>query len=173
VVCARGLIPANPSPHKTVFIKQGEHRSATARCPKGQYLVTGGFQRTDFGADGGNYVTESRAVGPRAWKVSGSAFPLGGGELTAIAYCVKHKGPILTEVSGSAQVPAGESGTATTDPCPEDLQLTTTGFSSEGSRNGFFVGSSLNDNGTSSTTSFGRFGPVDLTAYGYCLRARG
>ena len=55
VVCARGLLPANPSPHRTVFIKQGETRSATARCPKGQYLISGGFQRTDFGADGGNY----------------------------------------------------------------------------------------------------------------------
>src|SRR5262249_57566460 len=84
VVCARGLIPANPSPHKTVFIRQGETRSATARCPRGQYLIMGGFQRTDFGADGGNYVTESRADGPSAWKVSGSAFPLGRPHLTPL-----------------------------------------------------------------------------------------
>jgi hypothetical protein len=172
-VCANGLIPANPSPHKTIFIKSGEIRSAVARCPRGQYLVTGGFQRTNFGADGGNYITESRAVGPRAWKVSGSAFPLGGGELTAIAYCVRHKGPILTEVSGSAAVPAGQSGTATTDPCPSDLRLTTTGFSTNGSRNAFFVASSLNENGTSSTSAFGHFGTANVTAYGYCLRARG
>jgi hypothetical protein len=172
-VCGRGLIPANPSPHKTVFIKQGETRSATARCPKGQYLITGGFQRTDFGADGGNYITESRADGPRAWRVSGSAFPLGGGELTAIAYCVRHKGPILTEVKGNADVPAGGTATATTLPCPSGQRLTSTGFSSNGSSNAFFVGSSLNGDGSSSTTSFGHFGPAALTAYGYCLRARG
>jgi hypothetical protein len=171
-VCGRGLIPANPSPHKTVFIKQGETRSATARCPKGQYLITGGFQRTDFGADGGNYVTESRADGTRAWRVSGSAFPLGGGELTAIAYCVRHKGPILTEVSANADVPAGGTATATTPSCPSGQRLTSTGFSTNGSSNAFFVGSSLNGNNTSSTTAFGHFGPAALTAYGYCLRAR-
>jgi hypothetical protein len=171
-VCGRGLIPANPSPHKTVFIKQGETRSATARCPKGQYLITGGFQRTDFGADGGNYVTESRADGPKAWKVSGSAFPLGGGELTAIAYCVRHKGPILKEVSANADIPAGGTATATTPSCPSGLRLTSTGFSTNGSSNAFFVGSSLNGDNTSSTTAFGHFGPAALTAYGYCLRAK-
>ena len=52
--------------------------------------------------------------------------------------------------------------------------MTTTGFSTNDSRNGFFVGSSLNDDGTSTTTAFGHFGPVpSLTAYGYCLRAKG
>jgi hypothetical protein len=171
-VCGRGLIPANPSPHKTVFIKQGETRSATARCPKGQYLITGGFQRTDFGADGGNYITESRADGPRAWRVSGSAFPLGGGELTAIAYCVRHKGPILREVSANADVPAGGTATATTPSCPSGLKLTSTGFSTNGSSNAFFVGSSLNGDASSTATAFGRFGPAALTAYGYCLRAK-
>ena len=73
-VCGRGLVSATPSPHKTIFIKSGQIRSATARCPKGQHLVTGGFQRTNFGADGGNYVTESRAISSRAWRVTGSAF---------------------------------------------------------------------------------------------------
>jgi hypothetical protein len=133
VVCGRGW-SGQPSPHKTVFIKSGEIRSATARCPKGQQLVTGGFQRTNFGIDGGgNYVTESRAVGTRAWRVSGSAFPPGGGELTAIAYCVKHKRPFLTEVSASAPVVPGQSATATTPPCPAGRRLTTTGFSTDGS----------------------------------------
>ena len=84
-VCARGQIPQNPTPHKTVFILPGQTKSAIARCPKGQQLITGGFQRTNFASDGGNYVTESRAVGARAWKVSGSAYigsgTTGGGEL--------------------------------------------------------------------------------------------
>ena len=39
-----------------------------------QFLVSGGFQRTNFRSDGGNYVTESRAAGPKAWTVSGSAY---------------------------------------------------------------------------------------------------
>ncbi len=62
-VCARGQIPQNPTPHKTVFILPGQTKSAIARCPNGQQLITGGFQRTNFASDGGNYVTESRAVG--------------------------------------------------------------------------------------------------------------
>jgi hypothetical protein len=52
--------------------------------------------------------------------------------------------------------------------------MTTTGFSTNGSRDAFFVASSLNDDDTSSTTAFGHFGPVpSLTAYAYCIRVKG
>lgn len=175
VICGRGLVPASPSPHKTVFIGSGQTRSATARCPKGQQLVTGGFQRSNFGFEGGgNYVTESRAVGSRAWRVTGASFPEGGGELTAIAYCVKHRRPFLTEVSASTPVAPGQSATATTPQCPAGRRMTTTGFSTDGSRNALFVGSSLNGDGSSSSTVFGHFGPAPtLIAYGYCLRIKG
>src|SRR5919204_402248 len=74
VVCGRGVDVATPTPHKTVWIRSGQHKTVTARCPKGQFLVSGGFQRTNFRSDGGNYVTESRAAGPRAWTVTGSAY---------------------------------------------------------------------------------------------------
>jgi hypothetical protein len=175
-VCALGLIPQNPTPHKTVFILPGQTKSAIARCPKRQQLVTGGFQRTNFASDGGNYVTESRAVGSNAWKVSGSAFigsgETGGGELTAIAYCVRHRAPILTEVSSApVPVPAGQNAAATTPTCPGNLRLTTTGFDLDG-RNAFYAGSSLDDDGTTTANAFGYFGPSQLTAYGYCLRAK-
>jgi hypothetical protein len=171
-VCGRGLRPANPSPHATVFIRSDQIKSATAVCPKGQFLIAGGFQRTNFDSTGGNYVTESRADGPRAWRVTGSAFGgSGGGELTAIAYCVKHRGAILTEVSASAPIPFGATATATTPPCPAGLTLTSAGFSA--SPNSFYAGSSLNPDGTSTATAFGYFAAAPtLTAYGYCLRAR-
>jgi hypothetical protein len=177
-LCARGLIPQNPTPHKTVFILPGQTKSATAHCPKGQQLITGGFQRTNFASDGGNYVTESRAVGTNAWKVSGSAFigsgTTGGGELTAIAYCVRHRSPILTEVaSAPALVPNGANASATSPQCPAGLTLTTTGFSLGDSRNAFYAGNSLNADGTTTASAFGYFGVADsLTAYGYCLRAK-
>ena len=122
--------PANPTPHATVFIRSGETKTVTAACPKGQFLIAGGFQRTNFDSTGGNYVTQSHAYGPRAWQVTGSAWGgSGGGELTAIAYCVKHRGPILTEVSGSAPVPFGAAAHATTPACPAGLRMTSTGFS--------------------------------------------
>jgi hypothetical protein len=175
-VCARGLIPHNPSPHKTVFILPGQTKSATARCPKGQQLVSGGFQRTNFASDGGNYVTESRAIGTRAWKVTGSAYigsgTTGGGELTALAYCVKRRGPLLNEVSStSVPVPAGMNASATTPSCPDGQRMTTTGFSFD-SRNAFYAGNSLNDDGSTTANAFGYFGPTNLSAYGYCVRAK-
>jgi hypothetical protein len=173
-VCGGGLRPANPSPHATVFIRSGQVKSTTASCPKGQFLIAGGFQRTNFDSTGGNYVTESRAAGPRAWTVTGSAFGgSGGGELVAIAYCVRHRGPILTEVSASAPLAFGSAASATTARCPPGLTLTSTGFTS--SPNALYAGSSINADGTSTTTAFGYFGaaPPGLTAYGYCLRAAG
>jgi hypothetical protein len=176
-VCARGQIPQNPTPHKTVFILPGQTKSAIARCPKGQQLITGGFQRTNFASDGGNYVTESRAIGTNAWGVTGSAYigsgTTGGGELTAIAYCSKARGPILTEVSASSPVPTMSNASATTPSCPSGLTLTSSGFSLNGSRNAFYAGSSINPDGTTTANAFGYFGAADnLTAYGYCQRAR-
>ncbi|HEX6587299.1 MAG TPA: hypothetical protein VF052_11165 [Solirubrobacterales bacterium] len=171
-VCGRFLRPSNPTPHATVFIRSGETKSATARCPKGQFLIAGGFNRTNFDSTGGNYVTESRADGPRAWRVTGSAFGgSGGGELVAIAYCVKRRGPILTEVSASAPVPFGATATATTPSCPAGLRMTSTGFSAAPSA--LYAGSSLNPDGTTTATAVGHFAAAPtLTAYGYCMRAR-
>jgi hypothetical protein len=172
-VCARFLRPANPSPHATIFIRSDQVKSTTAVCPKGQFLIAGGYQRTNFDSTGGNYVTESRADGPSAWRVTGSAFGgSGGGELTAIAYCVKHRGPILTETSAFAPIPFRGLSTATTPPCPAGLTLTSTGFT--GSPGTFFAGGSLNPDGTSTASAFGYFAAApSLTAYGYCMRTRG
>ena len=116
VVCGKGLVPAS-RPRKTVFIRSGETKAATARCPRGHVLMGGGFQRTNFRGHGGDYVTESRAIG-NAWRATGHAFGVDGGELTAIAYCDKSKRPLLTEVSASTPLPAGTFATATTPPCP-------------------------------------------------------
>ena len=177
-VCARSQFPQNPTPHKTVFLRPGETKSATARCPKGQFLIMGGFQRTNFASDGGNYVTASHADGPSAWTVSGSAFigtgTTGGGELTAIAYCSKAKGPILTEVpSMPLPVPAGQNASATTPSCPAGLTLTATGFSLGDSRDAFYAGNSINPDNTTTANAFGYFGgSANLTAYAYCQTAR-
>jgi hypothetical protein len=175
-VCARGQIPQNPTPHKTVFILPGQTQSAIARCPNGQKLITGGFQRTNFGSDGGDYITESRAVGSNAWKVTGSAFigsgTTGGGELTAIAYCARSQKRILTEVK-SAPAPVAQSANAsvTTPACPGNMRLTSAGFALD-SRNAFYVGNSIDGGDTTTANAFGYFGPANLTAYGYCQRAK-
>jgi hypothetical protein len=175
VVCGRGVIPATPTPHKTAWVKTGQHKTVTARCPKGQFLVSGGFQRTNFRSDGGNYVTESRAAGPKAWRVSGSAYgPTGQGELTAIAYCARMKKPKLTEVSsGPVPINANQVGSTTTSACPKGKRLVAGGFSSGGSSNAFFADGAINADNTFTTRSYGFFGPVSsLTSYGYCWPAK-
>jgi hypothetical protein len=188
VVCGRGLVPGS-SPHKTVFVKRHQTNTAIARCPRGQYLFSGGFQRTNFTTPfltfGGNYITESRAISPQAWQVTATAAGHDGGELTAIAYCARNKRPLMTEVSASTPLAAGRSATATTPPCEAGLELTAGGFSFGGLQQPFFAGGfsfggsqqaffaegSINSDGAWSATGFGYFGPAPaLTAYGYCLR---
>jgi hypothetical protein len=169
-VCGFGVIPANPTPHTTVYLRPGQTKTVTARCPRGQFLVSGGFQRTDFRSDGGDYVTESRAAGNKAWTVSGHAYGIGSGELTAIAYCARMKKPTLKQVV-SSPVPVGgnQSAETATPSCPGGTRLVAGGFSSGGSNNGFFAQGTIESNDTFSVSSHGFFGPVaGLTAYGYC-----
>jgi hypothetical protein len=174
VICGRGLVPMS-SPHRTVFVQRRSTNTAIASCPSGQYLFGGGFQRTNFTTPfrtyGGNYITESRAASPTAWRVTAAAAGWDGGELTAIAYCARDPSLPLTEVQASAPVPAAGSAIATAPPCPPGLELTSGGFSLGGSRSAFFGGGYFSEDGTWSATAFGYFGPAEsLTAYGYCLR---
>ena len=131
----------------------------TAHCPSGQFLVSGGFQRTDFRSDGGDYVTESRAAGTKAWTVSGHAYGTGSGELTAIAYCARMKNPTLTEVA-SSPLPsrAGQSASTTTPSCPSGRRLVAGGFSMNGSTDAFFADGTLNPNNTWTASAYGFFG---------------
>jgi hypothetical protein len=171
VQCAKGLVPTE-SPHKTFFVLPGQTKSATATCPGGTKLFSGGFQRSNFLVYGGSYPTESRAVGPKSWQVTGSGFGAFGGELTAVALCTKDKSLPLTEVSASAQIGGGQTASATTPGCPGGRKLTTGGFSFNGSKSAFFADGFFNSSGTWSVTGHGYFGPAQLTALGYCLRAK-
>jgi hypothetical protein len=171
VQCAKGLVPTE-SPHKTFFVLPGQTKSATATCPGGTRLFSGGFQRSNFLVYGGSYPTESRAVGPKSWKVTGSAFGAFGGELTAVALCAKDPSLPVTEISDSTAIAGGQRGSATTPACPAGRKLTTGGFSFNGSQQAFFADGFFNSTGTYSVTGFGYFGPAQLTAFGYCLKAK-
>lgn len=170
-VCAKGLVPT-ASPHKTFFVRPGQTKSATAHCPGGTQLFSGGFQRSNYLIYGGSYPTESHAVGTKAWTVTGSAFGAFGGELTAVALCTKDRSLPLTEVSSTTTISGGRSAETTTPPCPGGRKLTTGGFSFNGSTNAFFAGGSINGDGSWTASGFGHFGPTPtMTAYGYCLNA--
>ena len=195
-VCGRGLVPSS-SPHRTVFVRKNETNSTTVSCPPGEYLFGGGYQRTNFSTPwltfGGNFATESRAIGPRTWRVSGAAAGHDGGELVAIAYCARSSVPLITEVSMAVSVPRGQAATATTPSCPAGYAMGSGGFSFGGSRQAFFAGGAVDlarqtwsasgygylveapemtKYGAWPAADFGYLGdkPDLLTAYGYCLR---
>ena len=148
-VCGRFLRPSNPTPHATIFIKSGETKIRDGQLPQGPVPDRGRLRTAPTSTAPVATTSPSPArTGRGPGGSRGSAFGgSGGGELTAIAYCVKHRGPILTEVSASAPVPFGATATATTPPCPPGLRLTSTGFSA--SPSALFAGSSLNPDGTS------------------------
>jgi hypothetical protein len=180
VICGRGLVPT-ASPHTTTFVRRHGTGTVTARCPQGTQLFSGGFQRTNFTTPGvshggvmygGNYITESRAVGTTAWRVSAGAVDLNGGELTAIAYCGRDPSLPLTEVSASTSVGQGEAATAVAPACPDDRALVAGGFSFDGSHDALFADGYFTREGTWAATGYGWFGSAELTAYGYCAKAR-
>jgi hypothetical protein len=169
VACARKQRHVTP-PHKTVYVSPGETKTAVATCPGRRHLFGGGFQRTDFTARGGDYITDSHAISDKSWSVTGRAFGQFGGELTAIAYCWRSKKPLLTEVSASADIGIGRFATATTPPCPAG-HLVFGGFSTTPAGSVLMTNGVINGDGSWSASAMNHFGPsASITAYGYCLK---
>jgi hypothetical protein len=170
VACGRRRGHVTP-PHKTVYVHPGQTRTAIASCPGRRHLFSGGFQRTDFITTGGNFITSSHAISGKSWAVTGHAFGQFGGELTAIAYCLRAKHELLSEVSASTTVASSNLATATTPTCPPGRRLTAGGFSTFPSGAALFTNGMINPDGSWSASAYGYFGPAaNLTAYGYCLR---
>ena len=169
VVCGPRLGPVS-SPHNTVFVSPGETETVTATCPKGNRLLGGGFQRTNFVTRGGNYVTESRASSDRSWQVSGGAFGNFGGELTAIAYCLKAGSALVSEVDAETALPLNESATTTTPACPPGSSMVGGGFSTSPGGSALVSSAYFNADGTWSATAYNEFGPTaTLSAHAYCM----
>jgi hypothetical protein len=181
VVCGLGLVPT-ASPHATTYVHRHETATVTAHCPDGTQIFSGGFQRTNFTTPGverygghvygGDYITESRADGTNAWRVSGAATGENGGELTAIAYCADDRSLPVTTVSKAVSVNEDTAASATTPRCPKDHVLISGGFSFGGSDNALFADGYFTREGTWAATGYGWFGSADMTAYGYCAQAR-
>ena len=172
VLCGPRLGPVSAK-RWTEFVRPGESRTAIAGCPRGTRLVAGGFQRTNFISGAGNYVTESRAASPRSWRVSASAFGRFGGELTAIAYCLRSKRALVSEISGGSPLAVGRSALATTPPCSPGSRLVSGGFSTSPSGPALISSAYFNPDGTWSSLAFNNFGPAaTLSAHGYCMETK-
>jgi hypothetical protein len=171
VVCGPRLGPVR-SPHSTVFVHVGESQTAVATCPKGNRLFAGGFQRTNFVDEGGAYITGSYAVGDRTWQVTGGAHGAFGGELTAIAYCLRSGGPLVSEVSAQTPVGPRELATASTPACPPGSSLVSGGFTTTPSGPALIAAGFFDPQGGWTSSAFNAFGsPTTLTAHGYCMTA--
>ncbi len=169
VACAQKQRHVTP-PHTTIYVAPGQTKTAVATCPGRRHLFGGGFQRTDFIAQGGDYITDSHAISDKSWSVTGHAFGGFGGQLTAIAYCWRSKNPLLTQVSASAPIQRGGFSTATTPPCPVG-NLVFGGFSSSPAGSIFLTNGVMNPDGSWSASGMDHFGPSgNITAYGYCLK---
>jgi hypothetical protein len=169
VACAAKQKHVTP-PHRTVYISPGQTKTAVATCPGRRQLFGGGFQRTDFTARGGDYITDSHAISSKSWSVTGHAFGGFGGQLTAIAYCWHSKKPLLTEVSATTNVPTGHVATATTPSCPVG-HLVFGGFSTSPAGSTFLATGGFNGSGGWTSSAMNQFGPnASFTAYGYCLK---
>jgi hypothetical protein len=169
VICGPRLGPVS-SPHSTVFVGPGQTETAVATCPRGNRLLAGGFQRTNFVTRGGNYVTESRAASDRSWQVSGSAFGNFGGELTAIAYCLKSGGPLVSEVVAQTELPDATSATTTTPACPPGSSMVGGGFSTSPTGAALVSSAYFDPSGGWSATAYNEFGPdATLSSHGYCM----
>jgi MYXO-CTERM domain-containing protein len=181
VVCGQGLVPI-ASPHATTYVHRHESATVTAHCPEGTQIFSGGFQRTNFTTPGvvrygghiygGDYITESRADGTDGWRVSGGATGENGGELTAIAYCGDDSSLPIKEVSTEVSVGDGKAASAVTPTCPQGYALISGGFSFGDSHNALFADGYFTRGGRWAATGYGWFGSADLTAYGYCAKAR-
>jgi hypothetical protein len=181
VICGQGLVPT-ASPHATTYVHRHETATVTAHCPDGTQIFSGGFQRTNFTTPGvkrygghvygGDYITESRAVGTNAWRVSGGATGENGGELTAIAYCGEDQSLPVKTVSTSVSVGEHKAASATTPRCPEGHVLISGGFSFGDSHDALFADGYFTRGGRWAATGYGWFGSANLTAYGYCAQAR-
>jgi hypothetical protein len=170
VICGKKIGPIS-DPHMIGQLGTGAGpKTLTAKCPKKQSLIGGGYQRSNGLTGGGVVTTESHRISARTWQVV--ANNLGGfpGEAVSIGYCVRSKKSLITELSGSATISQRETGTATTPPCPAGRQLVFSGFSTPPGGTIRFLGEGFNPDGSTSATGFNSGAPATLTAYSYCLR---
>jgi len=170
VICGPEPGKLNP-PHETATVNPNESKTHNVRCTGKRVLLGGGFQRTDFTNFGGDFVTESYAVAPNVWRVSGTAFGTFNGELTGIAYCRKKGGTLA--VNATAPVQPHTVGSATTPPCPGNKVMTWTGFTTDPLGSMFFAGSKFNPDDTVTGFAYNRTdAPANLTVFGYCNTVR-
>jgi hypothetical protein len=170
VICGKKIGKIS-DPHLIARLSPGHGpKTLIAKCPRGQTLIGGGYQRSNGVSEAGVMTTESHRTSARTWQVVANDPGGFAGEAVSIGYCVRSQKPVISEVAGSVTVPTRKTATATTPPCPAGRQLVFSGFSAPRSGGIRFLGEGFNPDGSTSATGFNSGAPATLTAYSYCLR---
>jgi hypothetical protein len=181
VICSKNFeFDINPVENVLGYhVDAGATATIDATCPGKRKLVSGGFLTSQFfspafggGSHGkGVYVTESRAIGQKTWRVTAHGVDGGGkgGDFNPIAYCVKSKKRLLNEISAPATVAGvGSLATATTPTCPKQHPLTLGGYSAPADGSVQLFDTGFAPSGAWTVSGLGFLGGGPFTAYAYC-----
>ncbi|HET8975645.1 MAG TPA: hypothetical protein VFN15_03360 [Solirubrobacterales bacterium] len=158
-------------PHTTLNMGANEKNVAVARCPGRRFLIGGGYQRTNFTNTGGILATESRAISPKAWRVTGLGLGKWGGQMTSIGYCVRAKKPLLRTVSASVIVPPRGFAEAVTGKCPKGRRVVFGGFETPDTGALLPSGGYFKTPRSWSVSAYNASkAPATVTAFGHCAK---
>jgi len=174
VVIAGSAIAAGlQTKSKTVTVAAGDFETATAKCKKHHFVISGGFQ-AEHSDDVSIFPHTARSQGARKYTATASNTGIESGDWTAYAYC--QPGQRLDKRESSVTLPgaplfsAGE-GTATAK-CKKGDKVLSGGFEGEAELGGPNIQpfESRKQGGRKWTVSAGNFSPSPgtLTAYAFC-----
>jgi hypothetical protein len=143
---------------------------ATARCPRGQEAVSGGFE-SSASEDGAVIPLASKRVGKRKWESRALNETSGNADLTSFAYCDKSE-PGLKTKQATATVESPNTSTVTAQ-CRRGRRVVSGGFDAEFSLTDLiipFINGSRRGGKREweVTAAVGMSNPAEITAYAYC-----
>jgi hypothetical protein len=155
-------------------LEGNETGSATARCPRGTKVFSGGFENPEFGEsqDVAILPFESRKTGRREWTVSATNLADGDGTLVVHVYCREGKGLKTVEQDVFNDV---EDTWELTPQCQRGKRVVSGGFdytiSIDGSDGPFIYSSHKVGKREWQVEGFNRNEAATFTAYAYCEKA--
>jgi len=161
----------------TVPAPVGQLVTATAKCPRGTKVISGGVEASPIDTVGDTpvlYVSESRRAGKRKWETSAFSDGNEAGELTATASCDKARKPRARSVSTTlSDVPPNTPFDSATARCKRGERVVSGGFGSpddSGSATPRFMASKrAGRRGWKVSGFYGNIGaPIEITSYAYC-----
>lgn len=165
----------------TVPSPVGQFVTATAECPPGTRVISGGFAGSPTDAVGDTpvlYISESRRATKRTWEASAHGNGNEPGELTAIAYCAK--GPKLKQRADSGLVggdPPAEQTAELLARCKRKERIVAGGFGSTDNSGEatprVLTSRKQGKRGWAETVILGSNGlNTEVTAYAYCEKKK-